>query len=167
MEGPLKLFLGHMLFDLFWVLLYNTGKGNDVGFLIHHTAIIVVWTLLLTKGFGHAFALVAMCCEATQPFIGAKWFMDQYGMQAHPVFAINGLIVFFGWWVLRLGGYTSFLGYKWAINFGAVTSREWPTLVCWVAGAVLQVWWGWAVSVAVFEGVSAVIFPPKKKGKAA
>ena len=111
------------------------GKPDDIGFLVHHSAIVVIWSMLLTQGFGHTFALVGgrvcvglwhgpsgaapavvssschslflstlvcvfkvcMLCEATQPFLGFKWFGDQFKLRSHPLYIANGLTIFFGW----------------------------------------------------------------------
>jgi hypothetical protein len=77
LDWNLKFFMGAIGMDLIGVLVYNTGQGDDVGFVVHHVAILIVWSILLLKGFGHSFALVAMACEITQPFIGANWFMER------------------------------------------------------------------------------------------
>jgi len=84
-------------------------------------------------------------------------------MQGNPLFSLNGLTVFFGWWVFRLGGYTSLLGYKWASLWGVVGPREYPPLACWIAGAVLQVWWGWVVTQATLNGLLALFKPPQEQ----
>jgi hypothetical protein len=92
-------------------------------------------------------------------------------MQAHPLFALNGLTIFFGWWVFRLGGYVSLLGYKWVDLWHMVGWREVPTLACWVAGAVLQVLWGGKISLATFKGLQGLLgmgaMAPTAKSKAA
>ena len=132
---------------------------------MHHVAIVYVWTMLLTNGYGHTFAVVCQSCEATQPFLGFKWIMDRYKMRSSPIFAANGLTIFFGWWVLRIGGYVTFLGYKWHNNWDAVGSREVPALLCWTAGATLQVMWGYKISTATIAGLAAM-FKPGKGDKA-
>jgi hypothetical protein len=159
----MKFFVGYMASDLLGVVLYYNGKPDDVGFLVHHVAIVVVWTLLLVQNFGHTFALVCMLCEATQPFLGFKWIGDQFQQRGHPLYILNGLTIFFGWWVLRIGGYVSFLGYKFASNASAISGREVPALVCWLAGAVLQLWWGQKITAATVGALIALFKPPKKK----
>jgi len=78
LEWNLKFFVGAIAMDLVGVVVYFDKKSaNDYGFVVHHVAIIYVWSTLLLKGFGHSFALVAMACEITQPFIGANWFMER------------------------------------------------------------------------------------------
>lgn len=82
LEWPLRLFLAHTASDFVWVAVYFKGSGDEVGFVVHHVAIIWVWGSIILNDFGHSFALIAMLCEATQPFIGFKWFFDQYDMRS-------------------------------------------------------------------------------------
>ena len=57
----------------------------------------------------------------------------------------------------------SFLGYKFASNASAISEREVPALVCWIAGALLQLWWGQKITSATVKGVAAAFSPPKKE----
>lgn len=163
LEFIMKFFVAHTFSDLLWVILYFNGKPDDIGFLVHHISIVIVWTMMLVQGFGHTFGLVCMLCEATQPFLGFKWLGDQYKLRGHPLYVANGLTIFFGWWVMRIGGYVSFLGYKFVSNRSVISGRELPALVCWLAGAALQLWWGQKITAATMAGVGALFKPPKKE----
>ena len=46
-------------------------------YVVHHSAILLIWSSMLLGDFGHVFAVVAMSCEATQPFIGLNFYMEK------------------------------------------------------------------------------------------
>eukprot|EP00617_Octactis_speculum_P009683 CAMPEP_0185775840 /NCGR_PEP_ID=MMETSP1174-20130828/83458_1 /TAXON_ID=35687 /ORGANISM="Dictyocha speculum, Strain CCMP1381" /LENGTH=198 /DNA_ID=CAMNT_0028463539 /DNA_START=120 /DNA_END=716 /DNA_ORIENTATION=+ len=163
-DGTSKLFLGHTISDLIWVLLYFTGQPDEIGFLLHHVAIIIVWTISLDQDFAHVFALVCMICEGTGPFLAFNWIMKQCDMRSSLLFYANGVVIFLLWWVLRIGGYVTFLGSKWAAYFfnnGVIDGRTLLVLMLWVLGAGLQLWWGQKITSTTVSGIKAAFLSKK------
>lgn len=54
--------------------------------------------------------------QVTTPFINAKFILEYMGLKAHPLYSINGLVIFLGWIAGRLYLFGSYF---------AKVSRHW------------------------------------------
>lgn len=163
-NAAIKFFLGHTMSDIIWVMIYFSGKADDIFFLVHHIAIFIVYTFIVEYNVGHILGLTALLCEGTGPFIGFKWMMDQYGMRSNPLFILNGLIIFSLWWILRIGVYTIFLGSKWVTCFSnhGIEGGYLLMMALWAVGASLQMYWGKKITIGTIRGMKTFFKKPAK-----
>jgi hypothetical protein len=105
-----------------------------------------------------------MFTEATTPFINLRWFFDVSGMKSSPLYLINGLIMFVGWYTIRIC-----MQYWMAYNFNYevyfvvphiinpfVKLIFIPTLQPLALG--LNTYWGYKIG----KGFMRAIFPSQK-----
>eukprot|EP01087_Luapelamoeba_hula_P023401 TRINITY_DN8584_c0_g1_i1.p1 TRINITY_DN8584_c0_g1~~TRINITY_DN8584_c0_g1_i1.p1 ORF type:complete len:298 (+),score=37.49 TRINITY_DN8584_c0_g1_i1:14-907(+) len=94
-------FTGYMLYDLVLMICYRNSFG-DAPSIFHHSLAIVaaVFYRWLSKGIWYFYCLSLM--EGTTPFVNQHWFFTISGMKASPQYKINGVIMFLGFFLLRV-----------------------------------------------------------------
>ena len=161
-----RVFLGYLLSDLATSLYYNRAWSGWVENILHHVSGIACWYTLERDAFGHLFLLTALLCEATTPFVNNRWFFAQAGMKASTLYFVNGLVMTFLWFALRVVMF-GWLGYRiFVLRAALYTLSLWQALVmAWsfVVGYGLQLFW----FRKILKGAIKALFPPPpavKKG---
>ena len=78
-----------------------SGSGLYIG---HHVLSILSWASCLLLGTCHCVALALMLCEATTPFVNARYFLATHGRKASPLYALNGVLMALAFLVVRVVG---------------------------------------------------------------
>lgn len=139
-----QVFLGYILSDTFFVLWYRKRWPGTQATLVHHFTAIFTWVMLLGYGIGHTLGLVAMIAEFTTPFVNNRWFFDKAEMKDGLAYLLNGLMMTFSWFVVRVLGFI-WLGtvmFGWRHQIGLLPIFHGATLVAsYLIGLALQLFW--------------------------
>lgn len=138
----LKLFFSYIISDTLASVYWNKQWGGWQANLIHHCTALFSFSNLIMGGYGHFLGLMGVACEATTPFINARYFMDKAGMKDNKLYFYNGLLMTLLWFIFRVCGFT-FLGYRIFASFHQL--KTWPQTAnvvgSWTAGYALQLFW--------------------------
>ena len=107
-----------------------------------------------------------MCCvEFTQPFLSLRWLLYEHKLQDTILYKLNALVIFVGWWVLRIFMLVGFMGTVVVAHTFAsgIASHEAPIVAAWACGAVLQLVWGAKLTMGFLRVVFPGTFKKKKK----
>ena len=125
---PLYLFLGYAISDSVSIVSYfKRGKG-DTALIIHHLATAMIWAYILALDFAYNLACIACLVEFTTPLLSIRWFMASSRLKTHPFYVFNGLMILIGWWLLRVGLFIGFFGWRvgYFVFSGVISPRDWP-----------------------------------------
>ena len=89
-------------FDLVHML-YHWQFGAQWAMLVHHVSAVTAWALYLEGGYGHALSLVGLGCEATNPFMNIRYFLQETGHRESKWYVYNGIAFCVAWLVVRIG----------------------------------------------------------------
>lgn len=157
----ISLFIGYLLADLVPLLYYRTvwsGTGMYIG---HHVFSILSWSSCLLLGTCHCVAAALMLCEATTPFVDARYFLSTHGLKSSPLYAINGVLMALSFLVVRVVG-MGLVGLKVFVlgrsSFFALHPAQIAILVpIFVFGYGLQLTW----FQKIVAGLVAFLRPPR------
>ena len=139
-----QVFLGYILSDTLFVLWYHEVWPGTQATLVHHLTAIFTWVQLLGWGVGHTLGLVAIIAECTTPFVNNRWFLDKANMKDGLVYLLNGLLMTFSWFVVRVLGFL-WLGtvvYGWRDQIALLPFHHGIALVgSYLIGLALQLFW--------------------------
>merc|ERR1719181_1938368 len=97
-----QVLLGYIMSDLVVAVYYGSRWSGWIANLFHHLLVVPTWSMVLSGGNAHFFAICATLAEATTPFINGRWFLDKMGMKSSTIYIVNGIIIFLGWTALRV-----------------------------------------------------------------
>jgi len=167
MHKVFYLFSGYTLHDLIIVVAYMDGKPDDYLYVFHHLLTIAVWWYVISVDSFFALGAMMCCVEFTQPFLSLRWLFYEHKMQDSIYYKINALIIFVGWWVLRIFMLVGFMGSIVVAHAltspSGIASHEVPIVVAWACGAVLQLVWGAKLTMGFLRVVFPGTFKKKKR----
>lgn len=88
--------------------------------MVHHLSAITAWSLYLEGGYGHSLSLFGYICEATNPFMNARYFLETLEMKESSLYMYNGIAFVFTWMLTRIA--IAIIGGGWVIL------RQWDSL---------------------------------------
>ena len=161
----IHVFLAFLLMDLLPLFYYRkewAGTGMYIG---HHVFSILSWSSCLLLGTCHCVAAALMLCEATTPFVDARYFLSTHGLKSSPLYAINGVLMALSFLVVRVVG-MGLVGLKVFIlgrsSFFALHPAQIAILVpIFVFGYGLQLTW----FQKIVAGLVAFLRPPRAPTK--
>ena len=119
---------------------------------------------MLGWGFGHTLGLVAIVAEFTTPFVNNRWFLDKAGMKDGLAYLINGLMMIFSWFVVRVLGFL-WLGtiiFAWRDQIVELPTQQATTLVVsYCIGLALQLFWFTKIARGALKTLQAKSGKPK------
>jgi hypothetical protein len=139
-----RIFYGYIFNDLLLSVYYRSRWPGYIANLVHHTTIMITWSIFLLTGSGQYLAMIAHLCELTTPFINQRWFLYEAGLKSSKVYFYNGLAMVFLWFVTRIVIY-SYCGWVLISNRAQMVTLGYaPALMisfCYSAGLFLQFMW--------------------------
>ena len=98
----IDVFVGYIMADSIPLLRHRKEwAGSDV-YIWHHATAFVVWGLMGVRGHGHAVAVGLLLCEATAPFVNARWFLSMLNRKEGLLYMVNGGLMAVSFFVLRI-----------------------------------------------------------------
>lgn len=101
-DRVIEIFLGYILADslpLFW---YRKEWVDSNAFLGHHLAALVVGSMTSIRGHVHGLMMGLLLCEATAPFVNARWFLLILNREHTLLYLVNGILMTVCFFVLRI-----------------------------------------------------------------
>ncbi|KAN0022796.1 hypothetical protein ACTFIU_005536 [Dictyostelium citrinum] len=125
------------------------------GNLLHHTLALLSFTVLGNNGLAHHLLLIYTFTEITTPLINLRFFLLDLNLKNHPLYAINGLLIFIGFILFRVF-YTSVTIYDVVFNqphYSLETGSIIPVFVTTVYPSItiLNLYWTFYISKSVFK----------------
>ncbi|KAM9964518.1 hypothetical protein ACTFIW_004287 [Dictyostelium discoideum] len=125
------------------------------GNLLHHTIALLSFTFLGGKGLAHHLLLSYTFTEITTPLINLRFFLLDLNLKNHPLYLINGLLVFVGFVLFRVF-YTSATMFDVVFNqphYSIETDPLIPFFINFVYPAItlLNLYWTFYISKSIFK----------------
>jgi hypothetical protein len=155
--------LAYFLVDTFLVIKHFPALGGT-SMLFHHGFITCA---ALSVGLWHhlaIFSVTASMTEFTTFFINQRWFLDKTGQRTSLLYTLNGLMIWAGWLVFRIGFsvYLVALFYhKWDVILSMPLLLGGQFVVQSLNLSYLNIYW----FIKITKGVLKVLFEPKNKSK--
>jgi hypothetical protein len=167
------IFMGYMLNDLACVVkpVLQYRLADEILFIGHHGAILIVWASFCYDDWGHVFAIPIMLTEVTGLPINLKELLDYLGLESTVLYMVNGAAIVFSWYYLRLWKYCVVLSVRLyqlrACFVGEHGVRNSLVLLVFLFGFGIQCWWGYVITrgaIGAITGDSDEGTPSKSKG---
>ena len=98
----INVFVGYILADSLPLLWNRNRWSGSAVYLWHHGAAFLCWSLIGTRGHGHAIAIGLLLCEATSPFVNGRWFMATMNKKDGLLYYANGAAMTLSFFALRI-----------------------------------------------------------------
>jgi len=160
--NTLRLNFAMVLYECFFYVLF--GKGLDLW--AHHLLGVLILTLTLRSGQCGAYIAWAGTSEGTTVFLGLRTLMLESGMKKSPLYVANGLLLWLGFFGLRV---VSLFGCTWRIardlfvvlpetDAARVDAEAHPLLRHLCLGSAffiwaLSTWWFYKITLGVLDAV--------------
>jgi len=153
------IFMGYMLNDLACVikpvLMYRLS--DEILFIGHHGAILVVWSSFCYDDWGHLFAIPTMMTEVTALFINFRVLLVHQGLDSDALYTANGALALVSWYYLRLWKYCTVLSIRLfelrACFYGEHGVRNSFVLLIFLFGFAIQCYWGYILTNGAIQAV--------------
>ncbi|MCO5577544.1 hypothetical protein L7F22_031375 [Adiantum nelumboides] len=93
--------VGYFISDLAMILWFYPKLGGKE-YVIHHFLSMLSLNLSFFKGEGSFYVYMLLLSEVTTPFVNIRWYLSSAGMKKSRAYAINGVLLFFGWMIARV-----------------------------------------------------------------
>jgi len=103
MQFYLAFSTGYFLYDFFIIHIHASTGLWDAATFLHHVIAIICNIAVLMSGEAEYFLGFFLFTEATTPFINQRWFCSVTNMRESTLYLVNGLLMFLGWMVVRVG----------------------------------------------------------------
>lgn len=98
----IEIFLGYILADSLPLIWYRKEWVGSNEFLGHHLAVLAVGYMSSIRGHVHGLVMGLLLCEATAPFVNARWFLLILNRKHTLLYLINGILMTVSFFVLRI-----------------------------------------------------------------
>ena len=98
----IEIFLGYTLADSLPLLWYRNEWVGSNAYIGHHLAALAVGSVTSIRGHAHGLVMGLLLCEATAPFVNARWFLLILSHKNSPLYVINGILMAVSFFVLRI-----------------------------------------------------------------
>ncbi|KAI5067993.1 hypothetical protein GOP47_0016338 [Adiantum capillus-veneris] len=92
---------GYFISDLAMILWFYPNLGGKE-YVIHHLLSMLSLNLSFFNGEGSFYVYMVLLSEVTTPFVNMRWYLSSAGMKKSKAYAINGVLLFFGWMIARV-----------------------------------------------------------------
>ena len=101
-DRVIEIFLGYILADSLPLIWYRKEWVGSNAFLGHHLVAFVVCSMTSIRGHVHGLMMGLLLCEATAPFVNARWFLLILNRKNTFLYLINGILMAVSFFVLRI-----------------------------------------------------------------
>ncbi|KAH8515554.1 hypothetical protein H0E87_004134 [Populus deltoides] len=71
-------------------------------YVIHHILSMISVAYSMLTGEGQLYAYMVLISETTTPGVNLRWYLDIAGMKRSKAYLVNGVVIFFAWFVARI-----------------------------------------------------------------
>lgn len=93
--------VGYFISDLAMILWFYPKLGGKE-YVVHHLLSMFSINWSFFNGEGNFYIYIVLLSEVTTPFVNIRWYLSSAGMKKSRVYAINGVLLFFGWMMARV-----------------------------------------------------------------
>ncbi|XP_011032790.1 PREDICTED: transmembrane protein 56-B-like [Populus euphratica] len=97
----LQVSAGYFIADLGMIIWFYPSLGG-VEYVIHHFLSLVAVAYSMLTGEGQLYTYMVLISETTTPGINLRWYLDTAGMKKSKAYLLNGVVIFFAWFVARI-----------------------------------------------------------------
>lgn len=163
----IEIFLGYIMSDFYPLLKNRNMWSGTTVYIVHHVASYLCWGMMMARGVGHAVGVGLLLVESTAPFVNGRWFLSVLGYKDGPLYAANGLAMFFSFFFLRVVFMGMLLWWHLGVCresfFALPASTQAIVFVGCGIGYPMQLLWFQKIAV----GLLKVLTAPKKQAAAA
>ncbi|KAG6774444.1 hypothetical protein POTOM_021797 [Populus tomentosa] len=92
---------GYFIADLGMIIWFYPSLGG-MEYVIHHFLSLIAVAYSMLTGEGQLYTYMVLISETTTPGINLRWYLDTAGMKKSKAYLLNGVVIFFAWFVARI-----------------------------------------------------------------
>ncbi|KAJ6335958.1 hypothetical protein OIU78_012540 [Salix suchowensis] len=93
--------VGYFISDLGMIIWFYPSLGG-MEYVIHHFFSMIAVAYSMLTGEGQLYTCMVLISETTTPGINLRWYLDIAGMKRSKAYLVNGVVIFFAWFVSKL-----------------------------------------------------------------
>ncbi|KAI5597220.1 hypothetical protein POPTR_002G056600v4 [Populus trichocarpa] len=93
--------VGYFISDLGMIIWFYPSLGG-MEYVIHHFLSMISVAYSMLTGEGQLYAYMVLISETTTPGVNLRWYLDIAGMKRSKAYLVNGVVIFFAWFVARI-----------------------------------------------------------------
>ncbi|KAJ6399231.1 hypothetical protein OIU77_019893 [Salix suchowensis] len=93
--------VGYFIADLGMIIWFYPSLGG-MEYVIHHFLSLIAVAYSMLTGEGQLYTYMVLISETTTPGINLRWYFDTAGMKKSKAYLLNGVVIFFAWFVARI-----------------------------------------------------------------
>ncbi|KAF9686992.1 hypothetical protein SADUNF_Sadunf02G0047600 [Salix dunnii] len=99
--GNCSVSVGYFISDLGMIIWFYPSLGG-MEYVIHHFFSMIAVAYSMLTGEGQLYTCMVLISETTTPGINLRWYLDIAGMKRSKAYLVNGVVIFFAWFVARI-----------------------------------------------------------------